>query len=314
MAEEKNESNSVYLSTMNKIIKSGNPKYVSYVSREYMKLQNTDPNTALAIFVMMQTAARNKESVYNIFMDNDGTINKDAVDDVARIENLNEFVDTVQNLSEHDLDFSTVTSDDLIKEGEQIAIELEQEANQLENEINNVEIDEDGNNIDEVESQIDNKSSNILAKASLLAVIGGSVAAVLNRLKGTFSNMKNRLTGKKIEAEDYKKDVEENKEINGDINGDGKVSIGEKAVNAIGKTVLQTRGPNNSTEYENFEDMVSKNRDMIIDANGDGIPDDPSLVNINQHKLAFKRDEKAEQQLEEQKSRIKNDPQNDKVK
>ena len=305
MAEnEELDPNKKYLNVMNKIIKSGNPKYVSYVSREYMKLKDSDPQTALALFVMMQKASQNKESIYNIFMDNDGTVNLDAVDDIARIQNMDEFVDTIQRISGHSVDFSDFTSDDLIKEGEQIAQELEQEAIALENEINGIEIDEDGGSLDSVESEVESKSSDLLAKASLLAVIGGSIAAVVNRLKSSFSNMRNRISGKKVEADNMKKKSEEKEE---DLNSDGKVSIGEKALNIAGK-VLETKGPKSDIEYENFEDMVSQNKDMVIDANGDGIPDDPSLVNISKHGLNFKKDEVAEEQLREQKEQIKNDP------
>ena len=55
------------------------------------------------------------------------------------ISNLNEFIGIVENLAEFDIDFSNLTADELIKEGEQIAEELAREVEGLEQQIENID-------------------------------------------------------------------------------------------------------------------------------------------------------------------------------
>ena len=62
-------SEKLYLSSLNKLIKSGSPKYLSYISKEYMRNKDTNPQVALAISCMIQKEANDDGSVYGIFLD-----------------------------------------------------------------------------------------------------------------------------------------------------------------------------------------------------------------------------------------------------
>ena len=130
------EEEKYYLSCLNKIIKCGNPKYLSYISKEYMKVKDANPQIALAITCMIQKEATEDKSVYAIFLDNDGSININAMSDISKITEIDQFVSTVQDLSQFDVDFSDMSADELIIEGEAIAEQLAAEAESLENEIN----------------------------------------------------------------------------------------------------------------------------------------------------------------------------------
>ena len=132
MTEDKEK---MYLSSLNKLIKSGSPKYLSYVSKEYMRNKDINPQIALAISCMIQKEANDEGSVYGIFLDSNGAINLDSMSDISKISNLNEFIGTVENLAEFNIDFSDLTADELIKEGEHIAEELAREAEMLEQEV-----------------------------------------------------------------------------------------------------------------------------------------------------------------------------------
>ena len=63
------ESVKKYLNNMNKIIRSDNPKYMSFVSREYMKYAKTSPVIAEAIGNMIfKRVNQNSKSPYSIFI------------------------------------------------------------------------------------------------------------------------------------------------------------------------------------------------------------------------------------------------------
>ena len=106
------EEEKYYLSCLNKIIKCGNPKYLSYISKEYMKVRDTNPQIALAITCMIQKEATEDKSVYAIFLDNDGSININAMSDISKITEIGQFVSTVQDLSQYDVDFSDMSADE----------------------------------------------------------------------------------------------------------------------------------------------------------------------------------------------------------
>lgn len=211
------EEEKYYLSCLNKIIKCGNPKYLSYISKEYMKVRDTNPQIALAITCMIQKEATEDKSVYAIFLDNDGSININAMSDISKITEIGQFVSTVQDLSQYDVDFSDMSADELIIEGEAIAEQLAAEAESLENQINNISVDET-TNIEETESDITNKSNEIMNKAIGFAAVSAAAAAIVTRIKSVISRIASSLTGKKQEQANVKMKKNEQEKSDKDKN------------------------------------------------------------------------------------------------
>lgn len=211
------EEEKYYLSCLNKIIKCGNPKYLSYISKEYMKVRDTNPQIALAITCMIQKEATEDKSVYAIFLDNDGSININAMSDISKITEIGQFVSTVQDLSQYDVDFSDMSADELIIEGEAIAEQLAAEAESLENQINNISVDET-TNIEETESDITNKSNEIMNKAIGFAAVSAAAAAIVARIKSVISRIASSLTGKKQEQDNVKMGKNEQEKSDKDKN------------------------------------------------------------------------------------------------
>lgn len=211
------EEEKYYLSCLNKIIKCGNPKYLSYISKEYMKVKDANPQIALAITCMIQKEATEDKSVYAIFLDNDGSININAMSDISKITEIDQFVSTVQDLSQFDVDFSDMSADELIIEGEAIAEQLAAEAESLENEINNISVDET-TNIEATESDITNKSNEIMSKAVGFAAVSAAAAAIVARIKGVLARISSSLTGKKQEQDNVKAEKTEQEKEDEDKN------------------------------------------------------------------------------------------------
>lgn len=205
MTEDKEK---IYLSSLNKLIKSGSPKYLSYVSKEYMRNKDINPQIALAISCMIQKEANDEGSVYGIFLDSNGTINLDSMSDISRISNLSEFIGTVEDLAEFNIDFSDLTADELIIEGEQIAENLAREAEMLEQEILNIVVDET-TDLSSTETDLSSKSSEIIAKATVFAGISAAVAGIVQRIKSTISRIGLVLSGKKVENDTKKTEKKE---------------------------------------------------------------------------------------------------------
>lgn len=205
MTEDKEK---IYLSSLNKLIKSGSPKYLSYVSKEYMRNKDINPQIALAISCMIQKEANDEGSVYGIFLDSNGTINLDSMSDISRISNLSEFIGTVEDLAEFNIDFSDLTADELIIEGEQIAENLAREAEMLEQEILNIVVDET-TDLSSTETDLSSKSSEIIAKATVFAGISAAVAGIVQRIKSTISRIGLVLSGKKVESDTKKTEKKE---------------------------------------------------------------------------------------------------------
>ena len=205
MTEDKEK---IYLSSLNKLIKSGSPKYLSYVSKEYMRNKDINPQIALAISCMIQKEANDEGSVYGIFLDSNGTINLDSMSDISRISNLSEFIGTVEDLAEFNIDFSDLTADELIIEGEQIAENLAREAEMLEQDILNIVVDET-TDLSSTETDLSSKSSEIIAKATAFAGISAAVAGIVQRIKSTISRIGLVLSGKKVESDTKKTEKKE---------------------------------------------------------------------------------------------------------
>ena len=116
-----------YISSMNKIIASGNPKYLSYVCKEYMTYKKNNPVLALILENMIRKEAKDSGSIYAILIDNDNGINLEAASDISKITNVADFIKNVDALAEQNVDFGDLTSEELIIEGMEIAEELARE-------------------------------------------------------------------------------------------------------------------------------------------------------------------------------------------
>ena len=264
MTEEK-----IYLSDINKIIKSGNPKFLSYVSKEYMRHKDSNPQVALAIFCMIQKEAHDTGSVYGIFLNSDGSVNLDSMSDISKITNLSEFVNTVSELSEQNIDFSDLTADELIKEGESIAAELAKEAEMLESEIDNMTIDEN-TDLSSEETAVDSMASDMLTKVSMFAAVSTGVATIIASIKSAFTRMKNTITRKKSDVEEVKvikqneKIEEEKQKTRKDERKKEDDSFCPKVKIDIGKAVEDTERENKEREEArkngiNLNDSVDDN-------------------------------------------------------
>ena len=264
MTEEK-----MYLSDINKIIKSGNPKFLSYISKEYMRHKDSNPQVALAIFCMIQKEAHDDGSVYGIFLNSDGSVNLDSMSDISKITNLSEFVNTVSALSAQNIDFSDLTADELIKEGETIAAELAKEAEMLEAEINNMTIDEN-TDLSSEETEVDSMASDMLTKVSMFAAVSAGVATVIANIKSAFTRIKNTITRKKTDVEEVKvtkqneRIEEEKQKARKEVRKKEEDSFCPKVKIDIGRAIEETERDNKEREEArkngiNLNDSVDDN-------------------------------------------------------
>ena len=275
MTEDKEK---IYLSSLNKIIKSGSPKYLSYISKEYMRNKDINPQIALAISCMIQKEATDEGSVYAIFLDSNGTINLEAMSDISKITNLNEFINNVEKLAEFNIDFSDLTADELIIEGEQIAEELAREAERLEQEIEGIDVDEN-TDVSQIESIIDSKSSEVLTKVGVFVGISAAFAGIIVRIKSVFLRVTSILSGKKSEKKIIKNENHKNNENkeNKILNANEKDkddSFCPKINIDIGKVVNQTE--RNNAEKERIKEE-NKRKGITTDEDIDDNPADDFL-------------------------------------
>lgn len=199
MAEE---NVNVYLNSIQKMIRSGNPKYMSYISKQYVTYKKASPVIAETIESMIiKNVNINPSSPYAVFLDKDGTISLDSIDNISKITNLPEFISQVQELSKYGIDFKDVTSEDLIIEGDEMAEELAKEL-------------EDAENMTEAEQKdAESKAQSTVAKLTGLALIGGTIG---NAARGLLSRIREslaRLSGKKPKQIDDKKEMSEEERI-----------------------------------------------------------------------------------------------------
>ena len=253
MTEDKEK---MYLSSLNKLIKSGSPKYLSYVSKEYMRNKDVNPQIALAISCMIQKEANDEGSVYGIFLDSNGAINLDSMSDISKISNLNEFIGTVENLAEFNIDFSDLTADELIKEGENIAEELAREAEMLEQEVSNIVVEAESD-LSSAETDLSSKSAEILTKATAFAGISAAIAGIVERIKSTLSRIGVVLLGKKNESDNKKTEKKEQEELKKEEDKENKVQKRDKEMDDsfcpkvkinVGKVVADTERRNEEIE------------------------------------------------------------------
>ncbi len=184
----------IYLNTINKMIKTGNPKYMSYISKQYMTNMKTNPVICEAIGDMLfKEVTRNEKSPYAIFLHDNGSVCLDAISDVSKITNIANFVAQIKELSKYDVDFSTVTPDDLIMEGDEILAELEKE------------LERDDLTKQDIED-VENKAGTALAKVGIIAAIGGTIGAAA---RGAFAKITSSLSSLKKQKEIVPENQEE---------------------------------------------------------------------------------------------------------
>ena len=178
-----------YISNIQKMIRTGNPKYMPYISREYVKYLKVNPMISDLIETILYKEVNLKpQNPYSIFLDDDGTINMDSISDISKITDLATFITQVENLSKFEVDFKDMTSEELIIEGEAIVEELEKE---LEKE-----------NISEEEIHvISEKADNALKKIGIFAGISTTVMSIFSAIKDKLIKVKNKKDVKVKEKE-----------------------------------------------------------------------------------------------------------------
>lgn len=204
-----------YVASMNKIIASGNPKYLSYVCKEYMTCKKNNPVLAMILENMIKKEADETGSVYAILIDNDNSINLDAMSDISKITNTADFIKKVDALADQEVDFGDLTSDELIIEGMEIAEELAKEIENLENNIDY----ENESQAQNIESEINSKTENALGKITLFGAVAVSIKSIVNNIKnrassaksGLIERIKNKRARRKQRKEEEKLKAQEDK-------------------------------------------------------------------------------------------------------
>ena len=196
-----NEDIKKYLNNMQIIIQSGNPKHLSYVSKEYGRFRKENSAVALELGRIIATQSHNKGSIYAIFMDKDGTLDLNAISNISSITDVAEFTETVTALSEQEFDFGNISSGDLIISGMQIAEDLAREIEQME-----ANIDSDSGEVDEssvagIEAQTDLAEQNAIKLGSRGAGILAILAGVRSRITSIINKIRNRNNKEKEDAE-----------------------------------------------------------------------------------------------------------------
>lgn len=263
-----------YIASMNKIILNGNPKYLSYVCKEYMKYKKNNPVLAMILENMIRKEAREPGSVYAILIDNDNGINLDAASDISKITNVADFIKSVDALSAQNIDFGDLTSDELIIEGMEIAENLAREIEDVENSIDTENITE----ISSVESEIDRKVENALGKITVLGLISTKFKSIIEKTKQklslTKSGLKERIknrSNKSNEDNNLKtsKQVEKSKVKTQNNDFIPKVIIDEeKVIKQMNKGKLHLENSKNSrigmsSASDDFDDTSDDDNDDI---------------------------------------------------
>lgn len=198
----------IYIASMNKIISNGNPKYLSYVCKEYMNAKKNNPVLAMILENMIKNEAKEKGSVYTILIDNDNGINLEAMSDISKITNTADFIKNIDALSKQEVDFGDLTSDELIIEGMQIAEELAKEIEELENTINY----EDESQTENIEVNIDQKTENAIRKITLFGIVSLNFQKLIDTIKNKLGQTKIGVKEKVKSKRKQKKELKEEKQ------------------------------------------------------------------------------------------------------
>ena len=247
------ESVKKYLNNMNKIIRSDNPKYMSFVSREYMKYAKTSPVIAEAIGNMIfKRVNQNSKSPYSIFLHDNGSVCLDSMSDISKISNVAEFITHVEELSKVGIDFKDISADDLIIEGDEIAEEIAKE------------LDKKDLTEEDIEN-IENKASKSIAKIGILATIGGAIGA---KATGIFAKLKDKISGLKNKKNQTQSQEQTEKEP---------IKQTSKKVENNFDEVCPRVVVNEEMAIEKMQSNKAENKTKNTDTYGDGDPDGDDL-------------------------------------
>lgn len=268
-----------YISSINKIIKDGNPKYISYISKEYMSARKNNPMLALTMENMIKLEAKEKGSVYSIFLDND-EINLDSMSDISKITNTAEFIKNVDALSEQNVDFGDLTSDELIMQGMEIAEELAREIENMEISDEELENGSEESTVSEMEQKADSALAKVVSAGTVTAAVMGAISAIKNRISSAISNAKSRFSVKKEEKNEETKRKENDTQNKSEDSIFKKVNIDEKSVlrKMAEKGKVQNINKRNLEIESNPDgDNFSTGSDDDTTSNGTQEDDEPDL-------------------------------------
>ena len=155
-----------------------------------MENMKTNPGICEAIGdFLFKEVTKNEKSPYAIFLHDNGTVCLDAINDISKISNIADFVSQIQELSKYNIDFSSVTPEDLIMEGDEMISELEKEMQREDLTKEDIE-------------RTENKIGTTIAKVGIIAVIGGTIGSaarsVLAKITSSMTSLKKQ---KEIVAE-----------------------------------------------------------------------------------------------------------------
>lgn len=263
-----------YISNINKIIRNGNPKYLSFVSKEYMKYKKNNPVVAMVIEDMIRKEAAEQGSIYAIFINNNNEIDLDAMSDISMISNIPDFIKNVEALAGQNVDFGDLTSEELIIEGMDIAEEIAREIENLENEIDYSDEMADV----KLEEQGEQKTSDTFNKLSKTGIATVSLLSIINKIKEkislTITKVKTNIMQKReIQEVEEKKEYKEVKKD--EIDFIPKFDIDEEA--AINKMKENKKSVKKTRNIENFDSSPNDDDFDSDDDNTSQEDDEPDI-------------------------------------
>ena len=206
--EDRKEKVEKYKANMNIIIRSDNPIYVTYVSNEYMRLIKEDPSLALEIQNLIKLYSKKPNSIYSKLVDKDGTINFEAISDFSKVSNISELAKNIEALTGQNIDLSTVTSDEIISSGMEIAENLAREADNIES-----SIDFESGNVDEsVVTGLEEQTENAVQIASRMGAAGAGILGIIAAVRSKIANILGKIRNGKNKA--HNKENINNEKIN----------------------------------------------------------------------------------------------------
>lgn len=261
-----------YLTNMNKIIKSGSPKYIAYVSKEYLRLRKENPNLAESIQAMINTHSKKPGSIYAILVDSDGSINFNSIDDLSRVSNVAELVKNVEALADQNVDFGTISSEELIVEGMQIAEDLAREVDSLDS-----SIDYESENIDEsVVSDLESEADNAISVASQMGSAGAGIFAIISAVRSKIAGILSKIRSGRSKATENK----ENESKDNSNNTENKSNDSNKNNGSFIPKVV-TPVINKAIKKEEKESKKTK-KGFNVDGTDDYDPSDDDVFDIDE--------------------------------
>ena len=264
-----------YISNINKIIKSGSPKYITYISKEYLRNEKSNPYLAQVIEGLVNTEAKKAGSIYAILVDNDGTINLNAMSDLSKVSNVAELVKNIEALSGQNVDFGSLTSEELIVEGMQIAEDLAREVDSLES-----NIDFENENVDEsIVTDIESKADDAVQIATKMGGTGGAILAIISVVRSKISSILSKIRTGKSKAKDDDNQAADNylKAQKNQKENNTKPKDNKESKSWIPKVVT----PVIKKAVENKEELENGKKGFNVDGTDDYDPSDDDVYDID---------------------------------